>query len=330
MKQKIITEIEQGMLSCLDNEQRKKLHKVLNLCLADVEFNANNQSNEKDKQTNADLIDKFISSKRIEGCSEKSLNYYRKTIEKMVGTVDKGLMHITTDDLRNYLTSYQQNHNSSKVTIDNIRRIISTFFTWLEDEDYIIKSPARRIHKVKSAKTIKETYSDESLELMRDSCLELRDLAMIDLLASTGMRVGEMVLLNREDIDFNERECVVLGKGNKERVVYFDARTKIHLKNYLDSRVDNNPALFVTLRNPYNRLKIGGVEVRLREMGKNLGINKVHPHKFRRTLATMAIDKGMPIEQLQRLLGHQRIDTTLQYAMVKQSNVKLAHRKYIG
>lgn len=330
MKQKIITEIEQNMLSVLDNEQLKRLHKVLSECFERVEITESLANPNDNSLTNENLVNSFISAKRIEGCSEKSLVYYRSTIERMLSSVDKGLMHITTDDLRRYLTDYQEKNDSSKVTIDNIRRIISTFFTWLEDEDYIIKSPARRIHKVKSAKTIKETYSDEALELMRDNCFELRDLAMIDLLASTGMRVGEMVLLNREDIDFNERECVVLGKGNKERIVYFDARTKIHLRNYLDSRNDNNPALFVTLRKPHERLKIGGVEVRLREMGKRLGINKVHPHKFRRTLATMAIDKGMPIEQLQRLLGHQRIDTTLQYAMVKQSNVKLAHRKYIG
>jgi site-specific recombinase XerD len=330
MKQQIITEIEQNMLVNLDNEQLKQLHKVLIECFDKVEITEMTANANENNLTNDNLTNSFISAKRIEGCSEKSLVYYRRTIERMLVSINKGLMHITTDDLRRYLTDYQETNHSSKVTIDNIRRIVSTFFTWLEDEDYIIKSPARRIHKVKYAKTIKETYSDEALELMRDNCFELRDLAMIDLLASTGMRVGEMVLLNREDIDYNERECVVLGKGNKERIVYFDARTKIHLKNYLDSRNDTNPALFVTLRSPHERLKIGGVEVRLREMGKRLGINKVHPHKFRRTLATMAIDKGMPIEQLQCLLGHQRIDTTLQYAMVKQSNVKLAHRKYIG
>lgn len=216
------------------------------------------------------------------------------------------------------------------MTIDNIRRILSSFFSWLEDEDYILKSPVRRIHKVKTATNIKETYTDEDLEKMRDKCTELRDLAMIDMLASTGMRIGEMVLLNKADINFNERECVVFGKGDKERIVYFDARTKIHLQNYIDSRTDDNPALFVTLRFPHERIKIGGIESRLREMGKQLDIQKVHPHKFRRTLATMAIDKGMPIEQLQQLLGHKRIDTTLQYAMVKQSNVKLAHKKYIG
>ena len=248
----------------------------------------------------------------------------------MLDGVDKEIKHIVTDDIRRYLTEYQSKKKLSKVTIDNIRRILSSFFSWLEDEDYILKSPVRRIHKVKTGINVKETYSDETLELMRDNCTELRDLAMIDMLASTGMRVGEMVLLNRDDIDFNERECIVFGKGSKERVVYFDARTKIHLQNYLDSRIDNNPALFVTIRAPYKRIQIGGIEVRLRKIGKMLGITKMHPHKFRRTLATMAIDKGMPIEQLQQLLGHKRIDTTLQYAMVKQSNVKIAHKKYIG
>lgn len=276
------------------------------------------------------LIYAFVSAKRIEGCSEKTLKYYRTTIETMVASIGKGIRHIQTEDLRSYLTDYQSKNQSSRVTIDNIRRILSSFFSWLEDEDYILKSPVRRIHKVKTATNIKETYTDEDLEKMRDNCTELRDLAMIDMLASTGMRIGEMVLLNKADINFNERECVVFGKGDKERIVYFDARTKIHLQNYIDSRTDNNPALFVTLRSPHERIKIGGIELRLREMGKQLDIPKVHPHKFRRTLATMAIDKGMPIEQLQQLLGHKRIDTTLQYAMVKQSNVKLAHKKYIG
>lgn len=248
----------------------------------------------------------------------------------MTEAVGKSVRHIQTEDLRTYLTNYQQKNSPSRVTIDNIRRILSSFFSWLEDEDYIIKSPVRRIHKVKTATNVKETYTDEDLEKMRDNCVELRDLAIIDMLASTGMRIGEMVLLNKADIDFNERECVVFGKGDKERVVYFDARTKIHLQNYINSRTDENPALFVTLRSSFERIKIGGIETRLRKIGKELEIEKVHPHKFRRTLATMAIDKGMPIEQLQQLLGHKRIDTTLQYAMVKQSNVKQAHRKYIG
>lgn len=329
MKTQFANDVIQKMLPYLDNDQADKLKQALLSTLAGYEINESSTS-DSDVQSNHKLVDGFLAAKRIEGCSEKTMLYYKKTIETMISAIGKTVSHITTDDLRSYLTDYQAKRSSSKVTIDNIRRILSSFFSWLEDEDYILKSPVRRIHKVKSASTIKETYSDEALETMRDNCDNLRDLALIDVLASTGMRVGELVLLNRNDINFEERECVVFGKGSKERIVYFDARAKIHLQNYLDSRSDNDPALFVSLKAPHSRLQIGGVEVRLRELGKRLNLVRVHPHKFRRTLATMAIDKGMPVEQLQRLLGHQRIDTTLQYAMVKQSNVKIAHRKYIG
>ena len=327
MKQELIKDVIQGMLPYLNNAQNEKLQEILRYTLVKYDVTENKQ---QEKTTKENFVELFLSAKHIEGCSDKSLKYYKATIDAMFNELQKGAKHIVTDDIRRYLTQYQEKKRSSKVTIDNIRRILSSFFSWLEDEDYILKSPVRRIHKVKTGINIKETYSDETLELMRDNCTELRDLAIIDLLASTGMRVGEMVLLNRNDIDFNERECIVFGKGSKERVVYFDARSKIHLQNYLKSRIDDNPALFVSLKSPHERLRIGGVEVRLREYGKKLGLQKVHPHKFRRTLATMAIDKGMPIEQLQQLLGHKKIDTTLQYAIVKQSNVKIAHRKYIG
>ena len=328
MKEKLIAEIMQVMLPHLDNAKLLRLKQSLEQTLS--RYDVSELDGLVEGENDRDLIEKFISAKRIEGCSEKSLKYYRATIEALVSAVGKNVKSILTEDLRTYLTEYQNKHQSSRVTIDNIRRILSSFFSWLEDEDYIIKSPVRRIHKVKTTKNVKDTFSDEDLEKMRDGCDELRDLAMIELLSSTGMRVGEMVLLNRADINFSERECVVLGKGSKERIVYFDAKAKLHLQQYLDSRTDDNPALFVSLRKPYERINIGGIEHRLREMGNRLRIPKVHPHKFRRTLATIAIDKGMPIEQLQQLLGHQRIDTTLHYAMVKQSNVKAAHRKFIG
>lgn len=329
MKEELIREIESRMLHSLTNGQMEELHDALTRSLENVTITNGSSANEE-ITSNDKLLKCFIAAKRIEGCSEKSLAYYTATIQKALTAIGKPVVHIMTDDLRGYLTDYQTARHSSRVTIDNIRRILASFFGWLESEDYIIKSPARRIHKVKTGKTVKETYSDETMELMRDSCSELRDLALIDFLASTGVRVGELVGLNREDINFQERECVVTGKGNKQREVYFDARTKIHLQNYFAARADKNPALFVTLDKPFDRIEIGGVELRLREMGHRLGIPKVHPHKFRRTLATAAIDKGMPIEQVQRLLGHQKIDTTLQYAMVKQQNVKMAHRKYIG
>ena len=316
---KIINEIENRMSKILSADQMAMLHTTL------CEF----MPEEKDC-TATDYISLFIAAKRVEGCSEKTIRYYESTLRNVTRSVPKRVCDMNTDDLRVYLDNYQRKSDASKTTIDNIRRILSSFFSWLEDENYIIKSPVRRIHKVKTCKTVKETYSDEALELMRDHSETKRDLAIIDLLASTGMRVGELVKLNKSDIDFQERECVVLGKGNKQRKVYFDARTKIHLQNYLSSRIDDNEALFVTLQRPFNRLQISGVEIRLRNLGHKLDINKVHPHKFRRTLATMAIDKGMPIEQVQQLLGHESVDTTLQYAMVNQNNVKQAHHRYIG
>jgi len=330
MINQFIMEVEQEMLKVLNNEQMDILNKVLEYALLGKEIRTLEVVTSDDNCSNEKMLQIFLAAKRVEGCSEKSIEYYRTTLVFMINKVNKPVKQIITEDLRLYLSDYQQQRQATKVTIDNIRRIISSFFSWLEDENYIIKSPARRIHKLKTGTTVKETYTDEELELMRDHCECIRDLAIIDVLASTGMRVGELVTLNRDDIDFVKRECVVLGKGNKERKVYFDARAKIHLKKYLEQRKDNNPALFVTLNQPCNCLKISGVEIRLRELGKKLNINRVHPHKFRRTLATKAIDKGMPIEQVQVLLGHTKIDTTLQYAMVNQNNVKLAHQKYIG
>lgn len=326
MKELIINDVMNKMSTNLTSTQLKELKKALSDSLSNVQISIEEETtDEQDK-----IIESFISAKRVEGLSNNTLIYYQNTIIRMLDSIRRPIKLIDTDSLRSYLSDYQNNNNSSHVTIDNIRRILSTFFTWLEDEDYIIKSPIRRIHKIKTLTLVKETYSDESLEKMRDRCTNLRDLALIDILASTGMRVGELVKLNIKDIDFNERECKVLGKGNKERIVYFDARTKVHLQEYLNFRKDTNEALFVSLNSPYNRLKIGGIEARIKHLGDKLQVGRSHPHKFRRTLATKAIDKGMPIEQLQVLLGHRRIDTTLQYAMVNQTNVKNSYRKVVG
>lgn len=320
----IIINIEQRMQEVLNNAQMEYLHKIL------IKFLEIENSENKEENSNEKMLEMFLAAKKIEGCSKKSLDYYQSTITNMLIKVDKNFKHISTNDLRDYLSNYQNKSNVSKVTLDNLRRILSSFFSWLEEENFILKSPVRRIKKIKTAQTIKETYTDEVLETLRDYCHNDRDLAIIDLLASTGMRVGELVRLNREDIDFENRECVVFGKGEKERKVYFDARAKIHIIRYLESRTDDNNALFVSLLKPYKRLKISGVEIRLRELGRKLKLPRVHPHKFRRTLATKAIDKGMPIEQVQHLLGHTKIDTTLQYAIVNQNNVKISHRRYLG
>ena len=328
MKEKLVREVQHGMLGVLDQRQQEMLKSVLLRCLEG--YAVKEEQIKKESSNSVRFLDMFISAKRVEGCSDKTIEYYSATIKKLFESISKDIRDYTTDDIRNYLAEYQEKNNSSKVTMDNMRRIFSSFFSWLEDEDYIVKSPVRRIHKVKTSNVIKETFTDENLEVLRDTCTEIRNLAMIELLASAGIRVGELVLLNRDDINFNERSCIVLGKGNKEREVYFDARTKLHLKAYLESRKDNNPALIVSLNAPFNRLTINGVEKALRKLGCEANINKVHPHKFRRTLATMAIDKGMPIEQVQNLLGHKNINTTMHYAMVNTANVKNSHRKIIA
>ena len=328
MKTKIISKIQNQMKEYLNPDQYIKLTNSLLNSLQDVDIIDNN--NELCEKDNFKLLDLFLSAKQVEGRSPKTITYYKSTIEKMLVKIKKQIYNINTDDLRKYLFDHKNEKQSSKTTIDNIRRILSSFFSWLEDEDYILKNPVRRIHKVKTGRTVKEVLTDENLETLRDKCDEIRDLAMLELLISTGIRVGELVRLNISDIDFYERECVVFGKGESERIVYFDARTKIHLMQYIQQRTDENPALFVSLNKPNTRLGISGIETRLRELGEKCNIKKVHPHKFRRTMATNAIDKGMPIEQVQKLLGHVQIDTTMQYAMVNQSNVKHAHRKFIG
>ena len=330
MKKTLINQIQTEMSGVLNNAQRQKLSEVLEHCFFNVDVVALGNENLIQSETNQTLKEEFLSAKQVEGCSERSVNYYSSTLDNLIKALEKPFNQIETEDLRVYLSEYQKKNDASKQTIDNIRRILSSFFTWLEDEDYILKSPVRRIHKIKTMKQVKETYSDEALERLRDNCKTIRDLALIDMLASTGMRVGELVKLNRVDVDFVNRECVVLGKGSKERVVYFDARTKLHLQNYLISRTDDNEALFVSLLEPHNRLEIAGIEIMLRKLGRSLEINKVHPHKFRRTLATRAIDKGMPIEQVQKLLGHQKIDTTMEYAIVDQQNVKKKQKKYLS
>ena len=315
----------------LNEIQISELNKNLKLVLKDYEVIKKDKSlTINETKENYELLINFLSAKQIEGCSERTISYYKSTIFKMLNSLNLKIEDISTDDLRRYLSDYKNQTRASKTTIDNIRRVLSSFFSWLEDEDYLLKNPVRRIHKIKTRKVVKEVLTDENFEVLRDNCNTLRDLAMIELLASTGIRVGELVNLNIDDVLFNERECIVLGKGDSERVVYFDAKTKIHLQKYLESRKDHNPALFVSFKKPYNRLGINGIERRIRELGNGANIKKVHPHKFRRTMATNAIDKGMPIEQVQRLLGHVQIDTTMQYAMVNQSNVKIAHRKFIG
>lgn len=329
MKTEVISNITKDMEDSLTDYQLNKLKESLIINFEGVEFiiKTDELKHQEELDENRNMIESFISSKQVEGCSSRTIKYYKEIIEKFVNDFDKSIKQISTNEIRTYLSNYK---DSSSITIDNIRRVLSSFFSWLEDEDYIIKSPVRRIHKIKTAVVVKEVLTDENLERLRDECENIRDLSLIELLISTGMRVGELVNLNVNSLNFEDRSCIVLGKGNKEREVYFDAKTKLHLKEYISKRNDSNDALFVSMRKPHQRLTISGIELIIRTLGINSNINKVHPHKFRRTLATMAIDKGMPVEQVQKLLGHVKIETTMNYALVNQSNVKISHRRYIA
>lgn len=331
MENNLIIEITKELENVLTIKQTENLKIILIKYFSKYDIQLKQNEKIREGYDNLNYIDKFLSAKKVEGCSLKTINYYSNIILKMVNSIAKSIKDITTEDLRNYLSSYKEKYNSNLTTIDNMRRIFSSFFSWLEDENFIVKSPARRIHKVKTAKVIKATFTDENFEKMRDLCKnDIRNLALVELLLSTGMRVGELVNLNIEDVNFEDRTCVVLGKGNKQREVYFDAKTKLHLQQYLKIRNDSENALFVSKNKPHRRLSISGIELIIRNIGKNVNIENAYPHKFRRTLATMAIDKGMPIEQVQKLLGHVKIETTMHYAMVNQNNVKISHRKYIG
>lgn len=332
MKTEVISSITKDMEDSLTDYQLNKLRESLIINFERVEFiiKTDELEHQKELDENNDMINSFISSKQVEGCSERTIKYYKEIIEKFVNDFDKSIKQISTNEIRNYLSDYKDNSSCGSTTIDNIRRVLSSFFSWLEDEDYIMKSPVRRIHKIKTAVVVKEVLTDENLERLRDECENIRDLSLVELLISTGMRVGELVNLNINSINFEDRSCIVLGKGNKEREVYFDAKTKLHLKEYISKRNDSNDALFVSMKEPHQRLSISGIELIIRTLGINSNINKVHPHKFRRTLATMAIDKGMPVEQVQKLLGHVKIETTMHYALVNQSNVKISHRRYIA
>ncbi len=332
MKMEVISNITKDMEDSLTDYQLNKLKESLIINFEGVEFiiKTDELKHQEELDENKNMIDSFISSKQVEGCSERTIKYYKEIIEKFVNSFDKSIKQISTNEIRNYLSNYKDNSSCGSTTIDNIRRVLSSFFSWLEDEDYIIKSPVRRIHKIKTAVVVKEVLTDENLERLRIECENIRDLSLIELLISTGMRVGELVNLNINSLNFEDRSCIVLGKGNKEREVYFDAKTKLHLKEYISKRNDSNDALFVSMREPHQRLSISGIELIIRTLGINSNINKVHPHKFRRTLATMAIDKGMPVEQVQKLLGHVKIETTMNYALVSQSNVKISHRRYIA
>ena len=329
-KLNIIRRIIDDMKPYLNQRQITELNQSLMFNLEDVELVHKEKPFDEDyKKENKRLFESFLDSKKLEGRSDNTLHYYRTTLEKLLASFDKPLQNVTTNDIREWLLLYKET-GVSNTTVNNVRRIFSSFFGWLEAEEYILRDPMRRIHRVKEEYQIKKPFSEWEIERLRVHLKDsVRDRAMFELLLSTGMRLTELRGLNQGDVDFSEREIIVFGKGAKQRIVYFDERTSLFLQKYLESRDDDNPALFVTIKNPHERLGKAGIGTTVREWGRNTNIENVHPHRFRRTMATRALRAGMPIEQIQVILGHSSIETTRIYAKVNQDDVKYAHRKYV-
>lgn len=329
MVEKIITEILQSATEYLTTDQLDKLQGTLFIKMHGYDVVETCTDLVVSEDGNMKLMNLFLATKRVEGRSENTLMYYRSTLSKALEFLNKQIKDINTNDLRYYLAIYKQERKVSNVTVDNVRRIFTSFFGWLAEEDHIAKSPAKRLKRTKVEQRVKEALNEEEMERIRCQCKRERDLAIIDFLYSTGVRVSELVSLNRSDIDFAAKECIVFGKGAKERRVYLNAKALIHLKSYLGSRTDDNPALFVSCKEPHSRLSAGGIESIVRELGEKAHVKKVHPHRYRRTMATSAMNRGMPIQEVSVLLGHQQIETTMIYCVVNQNNVKLSHQRYL-
>ena len=326
MIEKIITSVLQWMEGRAMGELKNALYYVLS------EYDIS------EKCTDVQCIDRswetelgtFLVRKRVEGRSERTLGLYNLHLRRMLQCLNKPVQEITEGDLFLYIERYKRQRQVSGVYLDSIRLVFSSFFGWLNAKGYIRKNPAAGLDPIKTEKRIKKPLSDIELEKLRRKCGLERDLALIEFLYSTGVRVSELVALNRQDIDFVSMDVIVYGKGAKERETYLTAASCMHLKEYLDSRKDDNEALFVSLRAPHKRLTVSGVEEILRRLGRCTGIEKVHPHRFRRTMATNILNKGMPIEEVKEILGHVKLDTTMIYCQVGRENVKHSHRKYMS
>lgn len=314
----------QEMTPKLSLNQLRELQNSLYKCFAEA-------TNSSVKQlSNNDYIDRYISAKKVEGMAESTIKSYKSSITKFLNYCDdKLIVRITTDDVRAAINRYKDESHCSDLTLDTFRRRISAVFSWLLEEEYIVRNPVSRVHKINYTKKVKTVFSEEEIERIYDNCVSYRELALIGLLNSTGVRVGELATLELSRLDLDNRECVVHGKGNKERTVYFDSKTKLYLEKYLETRNDDVDAVIITKIKPYRKASIRTIQREVGKLGALAEIPKCHPHKFRSTLATRAIDKGMPIEQLKELLGHTEIDTTLVYAQVQQKNIKRSHEQFL-
>lgn len=330
MIEKLISGIIASMQDNLTDEQLQQLENVLVVQLHGLKIEEESTELVVSERHWEKVLRLYIASKRLENCADSTLENYERCVRMMMQGLNKRLQDITTNDLRFYLAVYRDQRKISMSYMETLRHYISSFFTWLTDEGYINRNPARRLKRVKVPQKIKKPYTAEEREHLKDIAKTQRDLAIMELLYSTAGRIGEVVAINRDDVDFYRKEIVIYGqKGKKERTVYLTDGCIYHLKKYLDSRSDDNPALFVSLRKPYNRIGKNGIEAMLRKLGLAAGIH-AHPHKFRRTMLTDGGARGIPLQELQAYAGHTKADTTMLYISVKEESVKASFMRCIA
>lgn len=328
LRNTIINAVSSAVCSLLTADQLQAVQNALALQLSAYEVQVRTTEVAVVDNTPDDLLRKFIATKRIEGKSEATIKRYRDICYMMIHTFRKPLPEITTYDLRYYLADYKQRRNVSNRTLDGIRRCFSSFFSWLSAEGWIGRNPCAALSQIKYTKVIKKPYTTTEMERLKQACTNIRDLALLEFLYASGCRVSEVVRLNRSDINFLSRDAVVLGKGNKERTIYLTPVALMHLEDYLKTRTDNHPCLFANLKSPCERLSKSGIEAALKVIGKRAGVSNVHPHRYRRTLATNLLDRGANIQDVAAILGHADLKTTQVYCYISQQNVQAAYRKY--
>lgn len=331
MNEKFITEVLQMTMPYLDQEQCKKLNENLHIALQKYEDLKERCTELMDPDNSyMEYLDLFLNRKETEGKSKRTIEQYRLHLSRMLCYFNKSVDKIRENDLFVYLTKYKNIRKVSNTYLNNIRRVFSSFFGWLNNKGFISRNPAIGLEPIKTEKKIRKGFSDEELDKLKRACVQKRDLALIEFMYSTGVRASELVSLNRCDIGFYEKSVIVYGKGSKEREVYLTPIACSYLKEYLDDRKDDNEALFVSTRSPHERLTVAGVERILKKLGKIAGVENVHPHRFRRTMATNVLKKGMPLEEVKELLGHSKLDTTMIYCTVNRENVKHTHQRLMS
>ena len=324
-KQDVYNEI----LYRMEDELSVKQYATLKMVVRSVLYHSTSEDALADTKTNLEIYDEYIAAKKFEELSDKTLRSYGFVIRKFLRSLRKSCLEVSREEAYNYLSRYKTEHQCSPRTLNNMRRYLLSFYNYLYQKDMIKRNPFKAISSIKEPKTIRKAFTVTEIEILRDNIDDMRDRAIIEVLYATGIRIHELCNLNKDEIMENN-SIVIRGKGNKERVVYFNDVCMYHIKKYLKSRTDHHKALFISKRKQrnkkghliYKRVTVGSIEKTLQKYGEAYNIY-VHPHKFRRTLISKALDHGMPLQEVQIIAGHSSPNTTMTYADLNQDMIRM-------